>query len=289
MNPVRLHGTDEEISLIASLARRAVDADPVLARDVLPGLAALRRARQQNTGATGTPARIPQVAASDSPRRVLGVLWSILCGLGVSSALAYAWVLAPPVRGFSFDVAIAQPILVISGLAALVLLVLALATDAAATPAQVGIAAVWSGIVAGIAVFVMVYRVAVGSSQGTALPTSALVLWFAGVAVLVAVLVVSTLRWRRRARADASRRGVSWQGNPSHRREIGRVLGVARDLARRRSSSDGVVREWERALEGLRAIDEETLAQARALGPVAWMVWTVYDGEIDISGLRLAR
>ena len=63
-SPVRLIG-DEDVILVAEGARAAIDADPRLARELLPGLASLWRARQ--------------VAATP--------LWSVLLGAALVSML----------------------------------------------------------------------------------------------------------------------------------------------------------------------------------------------------------
>lgn len=234
-----------------------------------------------------------QMAAPEEGRErgresaVSGVLWSILVTLGLASTITFTWVLAPPVRGFSFETDVAQPVLVAAGVLSLVLLVLAVALDSFATAAQLGMAAVWAGTVGAISAFVFVYRLVVGSSQGTALPPEQMAMWFGWCALLLALTIFPALSWRRRAHVAEARRGVSWRGDPDQRRDAKRVLDVARELAKKTSSGAVVTVEWERSLAALPDVDAEAVAQARTLGPVAWLVWTVYDGEIDVRALRI--
>lgn len=230
-----------------------------------------------------------QVAAPEEGREsaVSSVLWSILVTLGLASTITFMWVLAPAVRGFSFETNVAQPVLVAAGVSSLVLLVLAVALDSFATASQLGMAAVWAGTIGAISAFVFVYRLVVGSSQGTSLPPEQMAMWFGWCVLLLALTILPALSWRRRAHVAEARRGVSWRGDPDQRRDAKRVLDVARELAKRTSSGAVVTVEWERSLAALPDVDAEAVAQARTLGPVAWLVWTVYDGDIDVRALRI--
>ena len=284
--PVRLQGDDEDIVLVAQRARKAVEVDPQLARELLPGLSSLWRARQ----AANVPQPLePQAVAVEEERgRALpGVLWSILAGLGLAAMLGFAWVLAPPVRGFSFATEVAQPVLVVAGTAALVLLLLVVTLDSLATAGQVGMAAVWAAIVSAISAFVFVYRLIVGSAAGTALPPQQMAMWFGWCLLLIAVALFLALRWRRRSHASEASRGASWRGAPDRRSDAKRVVGIARELAKKTSALPAVTDEWERSLAALEDVEAETIAQAKTLGPVSWLVWVVYDGDIDVRSLRI--
>jgi len=287
-SPVRLIGADDDVIRVAECARSAIDADPQLARELLPGLASLWRARQAAV-TPRTPIHVHHPPAADESRGSAraGVLWSVLLGAALVSMLAFAWVLAPPVRGFAFATGAAQSVLVVAGPVALLLLVIAVVTDIHASAAQVRQAVLWAGIVEAISTFVVVYRLIVGSSQGTALPPEQMVIWFAWCVLLLALLGVLIARWNRSARAAEESIGASWRGAPDQRSDSRRVIAVARELAKKTASVPAVTATWERSLAELPGVDDATISQARTLGPISWLVWTVYDGDLDVRTLRI--
>lgn len=71
-------------------------------------------------------------------------------------------------------------------------------------------------------------------------------------------------------------------------RELDEIAARLADLAPGYAAErEDLSREWSGRVDRLakRGVDAGTLAQARALGPVAWLVWTVSDGDIDLAGI----
>ncbi len=142
-------------------------------------------------------------------------------------------------------------------------------------------------MVAGLTVLVVIYRALVGpESEGMTVTATQLTVWFVATVLQLGLLLalVVVLRSRSRGAFTGGRRSGAPAADP---REARRLIDEAESLVRLDRPSSEQDAAWDSALGGL-AASPAVVSQARALGPVAWLVWAFYDGELDVSGIRVA-
>ncbi|MCZ4068282.1 hypothetical protein O1W71_11425 [Microbacterium sp. H37-C3] len=288
---VRLAGDDTAVVAVARAARDAIAVDRDLSNRLVPAVMRLARDRQAfiavPPGAEESRP-VPKATGSvsgDSSREV----WPWVLGVGLLAVSTSASMFLPPVRGVVVEVELALPIVVIATALAVVLLPAAalLARSSRTYPAYVGM--VMSAIVATVLAAMAVYRMIVGTaSRGVPFSEEQLRLWFiaAGIMLIELVVLIVVLRRRHAAGAVPARpRAIAAGRRRTHvelRREAVRLASMTPRTA---ADAAALERRW---LDGIAAIapPPETGAQARRLGPVAWFVWTHFDGDIDVTALR---
>ncbi|WP_127819583.1 hypothetical protein [Microbacterium sp. CPCC 204701] len=286
--PVRLDGHAREIVEVAQRAREVIARDAEFSRNVLPSIASLGRTRREHASSAQHGAPAPAAQQPRPASRLRQVVWSVVFGVGLFGATVSAALMYPPIRRIVLEPTMAVPLLIAATLTAFVALAVALIVRS--SPRSAAAASVLAVIVALALVAAVVYRIAVGTTGGTSYTQEQLALWSVAAAVMLAELVLLIVKLRRTARRSEAADGVRWKGDPDYRRESERLRAYAAELAAFEpddpSSRERLHGDWESALSSLR-VAPETLQQARRVGPVAWLVWAAYDGEIDISRVRL--
>lgn len=287
--PVRLEGQDHDIVKVAQLARAAIARDEGFSRSVLPSIASLGRTRREHVKTADSDVSAPSVAAPPQASPMRQTLWSVVFGVGLVGATVSAALVYPPIRRIVVEPAIAVPVLIAASIVAIAALAIALVVRS--SPRSAAAASVLAVIVALAVVAGVGYRVVVGTSGGTPYTGEQLAWWFAAAALILVELTLLVIRLRRMARHAEASAGVRWSGSREYQRETARLHAYAKDLAatapKDAPSRERLRADWDAALSSLDAVALQTLEQARALGPVAWLVWAAYDGELDISRVRL--
>ncbi|MCT9818890.1 hypothetical protein N3K63_01175 [Microbacterium sp. W1N] len=284
---VRLIGEDGEVLTVARAAAAAITADRDLANRLLPAVRRLGQERRAFIAVReGEPAAAPRAAspAASSSDRV----WGAVLTVALLAVVAAASMFLPPVRGVVVDIEVALPIVMIATPIAFVLLAVAalLARRASPYPAYVGM--VMTTIVAVVLAALIGYRMVVGTaSRGVPFTEDQLRLWFvAGGILLVELVVVAVLLARRKGGTVPVPGAVAAAGD--RRRDDRALRAEAARLAAFRpggpADAAALAERWESALAAA-DLPAATAAQARRLGPVAWLVWVYFDGDIDVSAL----
>lgn len=289
---VRLAGDDTAVVAVARAARDAISVDRDLSNRLVPAVMRLARDRQAfiTVPAAAEESRrpFPSVTGSVSGGSSREV-WPWVLGVGLLAVSTSASMFLPPVRGVVVEVELALPIVVIATALAVVLLPAAalLARRATTYPAYVGM--VMSAIVATVLAAMAVYRMIVGTaSRGVPFSEEQLRLWFiaAGIMLIELVVLIVVLRRRHAAGAVRARPRAIVAGRRRTdielRREAARLASMTPRTA---ADAAALERRWLDAIAAI-APQPETGTQARRLGPVAWFVWTHFDGDIDVTGLR---
>lgn len=280
--PRRLPGDDATIAGLAALAHAVIAANGTMT-DLLSSTSQLARARATHVaradGGAARSNRPSPTVTTGQPR-----LWGWIVGLGMTASVVSAAVMYPPLRRIRLDPELAVPLM----LTASVVAVVALAPAALIRPPARSAAATAVSVIVVVAMAIAVgYRVVVGTSGGTRYSEAQLQLWFVFAAVQLALLAVIAVRSRRATARGEAAVGVTWRGDPEWRRETARLRDYATDLARTRPSSPEVAadltRRWESGLADAAGLPAEVLSEARAIGPIEWLVWAAYDGEIDVD------
>ncbi|WP_146008176.1 hypothetical protein [Microbacterium aurantiacum] len=217
------------------------------------------------------------------------VLWATLLAVGLTAALTAAVMLGPAGRKNTFvsaDLAVAVAIPAAAVAIAILLVALLLRVPDARKAAGAETMAVLVGVpVLGI----LVFRVVAGVSDERGFASETLLWW------IPAMVVITLLLLGIAVRNDVVRRSEA--RNPVSRRPV-MASSVDRDELRRAAESlaalptTSATREhWNASLTTLerRDLPSETIAQARAMTPAAWLAWICYDGEIDVSGVMPRR
>ncbi|MFD0559044.1 hypothetical protein FB566_5002 [Stackebrandtia endophytica] len=275
---VHLDGDDRDVITVARAAARVIRPDRDTRRALFPQLMGLHRGRRSHLAAPTVP-----VAGRSAPARVWIVVWGILLTSGLVAASMAAVALGPPGRrnaSTSADqaMAVAVPAAAIAIPLLLVVLFLPVPRGKAArygTVATVPVAVMVAGL--------LVFRLLVGTEDSRGFSAEQVGLWLRLTLVVFVTLVV--LGWRlnrlRRRRSDDPR--------PDSRDAVATMRHLRRTAVRLAETSSGppdvVLGEWTERLNRLAksGVNAETIAQARTMSPVAWLVWTFYDGEIDVS------
>nr|WP_274637708.1 hypothetical protein [Microbacterium bovistercoris] len=277
--PIRLTGSDDEIVAVARRAWRVVAADRE-ARGLLPALDQL--GRQRRAYMAGFAAPTVAVAGSETAapkgRPASSTAWYVLLALGLLAATVSAALAGPVMKRVTLEAATAVPVIFATLIAAVVLLAVALPAWLHRRPRSTG--ALTMVVVVGlIMVAVVIYRFVIGPAGGTTDFTgSQLAWWHAGAIVVVLELAVLALLVR-------PARDAAPNADAGRLRDQGRRLRADAARLARTDASDAVGREWARELDTLADVPAATRTQAQELGPVAWLAWTFYDGELDVSAV----
>ncbi len=279
---VQLVGSDEEIIAVARAAHQAIAADRGLSNRLLP--AVMRLSRERRDFISGPRDAIPVPRRSDLGTGSHDRAWGTVLTFALLAVVTAASMFLPPVRGVVVDIEIALPLVIIATPIAAVLLVVVgfLARRASPYPAYVGM--VMTVIVAVVLALLIGYRMIVGTaSRGVPFTQEQLGSWFvAGGILLVELVALAVIFARRRGSATSPARGADARADRSRddqalRKEAVRLAAFRPDAADAAALSS----RWEAALTAAGASDE-TRAQARQLGPVPWLVWAHFDGEIEL-------
>jgi hypothetical protein len=276
--PIRLTGSDRDIAAIARRAWRIVASSPE-SRGVLPALEQLGRERRAFMARLATPT-VPAggVAppASERGRKPIG--WYVLFGVGLLAAVIAAAFAGPVTKRIVLDPESTVPLIFTAGVVAMVVLGAALATWPWARHRSS--TAVTLAVVAGLAVLaVVVFRFVVGPGGGATELTATQFAWWQATGIVL-VLELAALAMLVRPARDDDDRSIG-----AGTRADGRRL---RADAARLAETDvphAVRSTWEKELGAIGDADAAAVAQARELGPVAWLVWSFYDGELDVSAV----
>lgn len=276
---VRLDGDDRDVIAVARAAARIIRPDRDTRRSLFPQLVGLHRGRRMHLAAQTVP------PVGDSvPARVWTVAWGILLASGLVAALMAAVALGPPGRRNAFisadeAMAVAVPAVAIAIPLLFVVLFLPVPRGEAARYGTVTTVTV-AVMVAGL----LVFRLLVGTDDSRGFSAEQVGLWLRLTPVVFVALVGLVWRLnglRRKRRHDPRRNSRATAATMRH------LHRTAVRLADTSSSGppDVVLGEWTGRLNRLAktGINADTIAQARAMSPVAWLVWTFYDGELDVS------
>ncbi|HCJ48521.1 MAG TPA: hypothetical protein DHW40_04195, partial [Microbacterium sp.] len=276
-------GSDEEIIAVARAAQEAIAADRGLSNRLLP--AVMRLSRERRDFVSGPRDEISVPRRPDLGTGTHDRVWGTVLTFALLAVVTAASMFLPPVRGVVVDIEIALPLVIIATPIAAVLLVVVglLARRASPYPAYVGM--VMTVIVAVVLALLIGYRMLVGTaSRGVPFTQEQLGLWFvAGGILLVELVALAVIFARRRGHAigparDAGARADRSRDDKALRKEAVRLAAFRPDAADAAALSS----RWEAALTAA-DVSDETRAQARRLGPVPWLVWAHFDGEIDVA------
>lgn len=273
---LRLSGDDATVARIAEAAIEALrPLDPERA-------AALRQLHQGRRQAVAALSAVQHVrvgdgsAPSPSERRAAeGWMW--LAAIAVLAAVAGSAGMLPPrhPQDPTLVMQVSPPAMAIG--AALMVALAAWVPAAARRISGAPAIGILVALLVGVALVLNASREpALLDAGGEA---GVLVWTIAAVATLVAsVVVAARTRADRPAPTLADRSRVAWRDAAADLRRD------AERLARRGPHVDGTA--W---LTGLPdGIDADALAQAAAIGPWRWLVWSAYDGEIAVPALARA-
>ncbi|GAB2698108.1 hypothetical protein BKA24_000941 [Microbacterium marinum] len=283
---VQLVGSDEEIIAVARAAPEAIAADRGLSNRLLP--AVMRLSRERRDFVSGPRDAIPVPRRSDLGTGSHDRVWGTVLTFALLAVVTAASMFLPPVRGVVVDIEIALPLVIVATPIAAVLLVVVglLARRASPYPAYVGM--VMTVIVAVVLALLIGYRMIVGTaSRGVPFTQEQLGLWFvAGGILLVELVALAVIFARRRGSATSPARGADARADRSRddqalRKEAVRLAAFRPDAADAAALSS----RWNAALSAA-DVSDETRAQGRRLGPVPWLVWAHFDGEIDVADRR---
>lgn len=277
---VRLKGEDEEVVAIAVAAKRTVASHGDLQRELMPQLSALHVARREIT----TPHPQVQTPTAEVDASGRGIVWTSLFAVNlVAAVVAVAMLspLGPRTKWVDPDVAvqIAMPALIIATIAGVGALILRPARGRAA------VATVLSSIVTILLAAVFLFRL-IGGGGDRDFTAEQLGSWLVGAGILLVVLIALTWRLDRLRRSDVLAEGGIPKGNREAQADARRV----RESAVRAASlapataaaRDELRQQWAHVLQQ-RGARTEAVDQAADIGPVAWLVWAVYDGDLDVS------
>ncbi|MBY6060032.1 hypothetical protein ACLD0U_00540 [Microbacterium sp. 2216-1] len=277
---VRLKGEEEEVVAIAVAAKRTVAYHRDLQRELMPQLSALHAARREIT----TPHPQLQTPSAEVDARGRGIVWTILFAVSlVAAVVAVAMLspLGPRTKWVSPEAAvqIAMPALIIAAIAGVGALILRPARGRAA------VATVLSSIVTILLAAVFLFRL-VGGGGDRGFTAEQLGPWLAGAGILLVVLIALTWRLDHLRRSDVFAEGGIPKGNREAQADARRVRESARRAAKltpaTAAARDELRQQWAHVLRQ-RGARTEAADQAAEIGPVAWLVWTVYDGDLDVS------
>ena len=286
---VRLVGTDAEIRAAAVLASAVIAEDPERARRLFPGIGRLGYDRRAYVRALAHPGAGSGSEPGDEVQyaRRGSAVWGVIVGVGLVGVLISAAVFAPPIRGFHADPELGIPAAAVGSIVAVIALTAAIALRRLPSRIAAYYALACAAVVAGLTGLVVIYRALVGpESEGMTVTATQLTVWFVATALQLGLLLTLVLVLRRRSRGalTGGRRSGAPAADP---REARRLIDEAESLVRLDRPSSEHAAAWESALGGLVA-SPAVVQQARALGPVAWLVWAFYDGELDVSGIRVS-
>lgn len=287
---VRLDGADDDVIAVAQQAARVVWPFREFRREVFPLLDALYRGRREFIDA---PVSSRPAKSSDASPRWWRWLWWTLLSLSLIGVCTAVAMFGPPGRKNRFidpelAAGVAVPAFGIALVIGVLLLMLPLPSGARVRDGA-AVAFVLS-IFVGLAIG---YRLLAGVSDTRGFTVEQLNVWFIGAVPLLLVLLAFAWRARRFGRYEPSE-SIETNSNRARtgrslRRRAIQLAGMTPAVVTERAE---VGQEWTARLDRLadrRGVPHNTLAQARELGPIGWLAWTHYDGEIDVSGIRPRR
>lgn len=276
---VRLNGTDGDVIAVARAAARVIRPDRDARRALFPQLVGLHHDRRRLLASESNP---PPPGRSTSAR-LRSAIWGALLGSGLVAALTAAVMLGPPGRKNAYSsadlaMAVAVPAATIAIPLLLLVLFLPVPRGEAArygTVTTVTVAVVVAGI--------LVFRFLVGTGDSRGFSPEQVAAWLRLTAVILLVLVALSWRLdvaRRRGAGDTAPRPGVVPGTARHLRRTAERLADIRSDRTAEARSD-----WSRRLARLEktGVDPGTVEQARTMSPAAWLTWTFYDGEIDVT------
>lgn len=250
-----------------------METDAAFARRVLPAAAAVRATGERLRAA---PAQAPHGALPVRARWV-NLAWALLLGLGVLGVIVAVAAASPPLRGIHLPWYVVMGMLTVGFGVGFIALLFAWATGPAPGRAAVGLAVV---VTVGVLLLAMgVYRAIVGTNSWGG-GSDEMDRWRWGLFLVLVELVFLTVQLERARRRDRAAATVLWRGDARFPRDVARARRFARSTAEQ-TVPDAVASAWNGTLDRL-DLDVETRAQARTLGPVAWLVWDAY-GEDPAS------
>lgn len=284
---MRLVGSDAEIIAVAHEAQRVCAGDEALS----VALMSLSRARKDSNRAwAATDSGAPAADSSGPAAERGGTAWAVALGVGLLGAVIFAIAFAPAHRGATMASPDVAQMAMRIGIAPAVLgLLIARVTDASVPHARLNTGSMLSATFGLLLVGAFGYRLVVGTSR-TGLSVGTLTVWMIIVAALATTLFLLAMRWRKRSRAAEEVSHSRPHGSARVTDENRRLLTYTHDLASGAApwGRDAVEAEsWAASVVRLNHMGPETIAQAKSLGPRAWLVWAVYDARVDVSSLRL--
>lgn len=273
---LRLSGDD---ATVARIAEAAIEALRPLDPERGAALRRLHAGRRQVVAALGAGQhdRAEHTHAASSGERRAAEGWMWLAAIAVLAAVAGSAGMLPPrhPQDSTLIMQVSPPAMAVGAalMVALAAWVPAGARRISGAPAIGILVALLVGIALALNAF---RRPALLDAGGEA---SLLVWTVAAAATLVAsVVVAARTRAHRAATSPADRSQDAWRDAAA---QLGRY---AERLERRGPGVDGAA--W---LTGLPdGVDADALAQAAAIGPWRWLVWSAYDGAIAVPALERA-
>lgn len=270
---VRLEGEDHEVVAVADAALRSIGPAHQEWMAAVRRLHSMRRELMRQLGA-GTSSARPQPATT-KPSALTPLWWTALA-VGVAATITGSAPMLPPrhPQDPGLIMAIAPPAIALA--AALLILAAILVPRAGRSATAVALGAM-SGVFALGALAVNLFR---GDALIDAGGPSGVAAWAIGATGVVVGSVVLVLRARPRgdrSSSDDAAAGKAWRSAATELR------GDAKRLLRRAPSDPAAQARWRIEIERLAPeLPAATIAQARELGPWTWLVWSAYDGEIDL-------
>ncbi|MFD6176314.1 MULTISPECIES: hypothetical protein [unclassified Isoptericola] len=252
-----------------------------------------RRRHMVRTAREPEPLPEPSPAERSARRRSTAyrAVWGTVLGVGLLAVLVLAPMFAPPGRKNAFiQPEDAASLALVAAWVAVPALLVGLALRVPDREAAV-VGETFAVTVGGLAAALLIYRAAVGTGDGRGFTAADLAWWVPATAAAVALAAGIALRCdraRRRGPAAPPRRPQRASGtNTRVERELRRT---AERLAAR-PVPDDVEAAWQRRLAvlGRRAVDPETLVQARATTPVGWLVSVCHDAHTDLAHVLAGR
>ncbi|WP_163542899.1 hypothetical protein [Occultella kanbiaonis] len=284
MKSVQLAGTDRGVLAVARAAARSVSPHRRLRRTVWRHLDSLDRARP--TPDTAPVARGQQSRESAPTWKVT---WGILFALAMVATIVATAAVGPAGRRNRYidpeaAIALGLPALAVAAAVTVVLLLVPIPTRAERVGTVICVT------VAIMLALVLGFRGLIGSADGRGFTAQQIGPWLVGAAVLLLLLLGLTARFGRRRRRAPGRPPPRQPRRDARDRARHRLEFAARtaDLEPESTAERELVnRDWHDRLDRLaeRGTDPDLLAQARALGPVAWLAWTFYDDQLNVAGI----
>lgn len=271
--PVRLIGTDEDVVALAVRARRVIMKHPEFAGELFPKVSRLALDRAACVEASAASAPAESQPASRSAR---GWAWSL--GIGLVAALLASSLMGPPMRGIILKTEITFP--VAAALTALAIVTLALAWRLRPVPQHAFVGFLCTMLAVAMIVLLAVYRAIVGSSSGHPYTSTQVTLWLIGIGIVLVEFVLLLVQLGQASGGEVD----TADGRGDGRAQEDQLRESATELASAApASDDSLDTDWQVSLDRLAGVAPESVAHARELGPVAWLVWAAYDGDVDLA------
>lgn len=293
MKPVvRIIGDESDLRAVAREAVESIEKTHSQSEALFAQLWDLHRRRRAFLASTQAAAEMAQPSpAAPAPHsrgsRAYRATWGTLLTIGLIASLILAVQFSAPDRKNRFaDPTVSASIAAIAAVIAIAsLLVVLVLRVPDAESARVGeVCAVLIGI---LVVAILLYRLAVGVDDDRGLTAGDLAWWLPAAGVTALLLAGIALRCDPLRRSGSKRPRTHRTSHPGPRKDVLRALRRTAERLASEATPEDALRDWSSRLDALerRTISPDTVAQARASTPAAWLSWLCYDGEISVRGV----